>query len=203
MVVDDVAEKQMTDEELIAEGRKLVGTLERAQLELGRLALQFAPIGEPSVKTGVYDRVDRYAEEVGVDTPSMRNYRTVAHGWQGIDTGGFGFSVLKACLSIGDKEGFLEALREHTPRTRSGRWTVAAAVEFAHANGYWSHRSARRDSIEAMISTVKRTRHTIARLPEYEWSGHQLDALMSELTQLALEITTVREHIRESVPGRR
>jgi hypothetical protein len=197
MVVELIDVPTRTDEQLIAAGRKLLVKLEIAQLELGRLALEFAPIGEPGIKTGAYDRVRRYAEEIGLDEVNVRNYRTVAHGWQGIDTEGFGFSLLKGCMSIGDKDGFLEALRENTPApTRSGRWTVAAAIQFARDNGFWSHLTSRRDAVQGLIASVKRACKGLSLVAEYELDEPEREALAQALYDLALELATAREMVR-------
>jgi hypothetical protein len=186
----------MTDEQLIAAGRKLVVKQEKSQLELGRLALAFAPIGDPSVKTGVYDRLELYADEIGMGLATLRQYRATAQAWQNIDVGEHGFTVLKALMAVADKEGLLAALAAEEPPTKSGRWTVEAAVEFAKEHGFWSHEGTGRDEVQTLVASIKRARKGLARVAEFELNDLERAALAQALTELALELASAREALK-------
>lgn len=192
----------MTDEELIAKGRELAIAQEEARVRIGQLALEFAPILAVGGKGAVYARLELYAEEIGVETMTLNQWRVVAHHWRDVDAAGdFGYTVLHHCLGVSDKPAFLDALAATEPPTKCGRWTVKAAVAFARANGFMGlGRKSREADPEDVIGILKRTRHSIARLTEYEWNDLQAEALMSELNQLALEITMARETMRKKLP---
>lgn len=55
--------------------------LDKAQWELGDLALEVEPIGRDGVNNGSAERLRRYAEEVGVEFEALRRYRHTAHNW--------------------------------------------------------------------------------------------------------------------------
>jgi len=186
----------MTDKELISAGKQAVGVIERAQLRLGMLALQYAPIGEGSVKTGAYERLREYAEAIGVDEGTLRNYRAVAAGWKGIDTEGFGFTVLKATLPVAKKEKLLPLLRDTDPPTKSGRWTVPAAVEFAREQGLWSHAPAPRAS-DSVMAALRSTRASLAKLAELDLSEEETADVLTLIEEVRLELEQLQESIAQ------
>lgn len=184
----------MTDQELIAAGRQAAGTVERAQLELGRLALAYAPIGDPSVKTGTYGRLREYAEAIGVDEGTLRNYRAVAHAWQDYRDAAavYGFTVLKALTPVAHKDRLLAAMSEAEPPTKSGRWTAAAAVEFAREGGYWSHAAAP-GAGPTVLTTLRNVRAALARIAAVELSYDETTDALNVLAELRMELDALRQ----------
>lgn len=185
----------MTDRELIEAGKKLAVTMERDQIELGRLALEYAPIGEQSVKVGTYTRIREYADAIGMEEGTLRNCRTVVHAWRDVDHEGFGFSLLKACAAVAHKEDFIAALRDNDPFTKSGRWTAAAALQFAKDNGFWTHSTAARRSADVVLEAIRTSRASIAKLANLDLSYEEAtDALMA-LGELRLEVELLQRNL--------
>jgi hypothetical protein len=183
----------MTDEELIAAGRKHAAVIQRAQLELGRLALQYAPIGDASVKTGAYTRLREYADAIGVDEGTLRNYRAVAHAWQEIPAPCVGFTTMKALTSVAHKDRLVELLEKTPPPTKSGRWTVPAAVELAKDAGLWSHDGASRTA--DVVAFLRRTRGTLARVDVAELGEQERQDLVAVVNEVSSELLTLRERL--------
>jgi hypothetical protein len=183
----------MTDEELIAAGRERVRVMQHAQLELGQLALQYAPIGDASVKTGAYTRLREYAEAIGMDEGTLRNYRAVAHAWQGEDHEGVGYSTVKALTSVAHKDKVVELLRKTEPPTKSGRWTAPAAVELAKEHGLWSHNGGYRTT--DVLGVLRRTRGALARVDIDELSDEERQDMLTALQEVTSEVTTLRERL--------
>lgn len=190
----------MTDAELIAAGRKLAVKQDAAQLDLGRLALAFAPMGDAGPKTGIYNRLQLYADEIGMEVGTLRNYRAIAHAWAGVEVGAFGYTVLKACASVGDKAGLLDAIAQATAPTKSGRWTADAAVRFAKDQGFWTHDSAPRDAAETLIRAVERTAGSLSRMADLDLNDSERGQLATALRDLALEVADARERLRNNAP---
>lgn len=134
------SEVQLTehDAELIEEGQKLVQRMDSAQLKVGKLALEFAPMGERGVKTGMGGRADMFAERVGLLPTTLRVYRSVAHGWSvtDVEDNEFSFAVLQTLVTVPDKEGLLKKLRETKPPSGRPRWGAQEALEFAQSQSY-------------------------------------------------------------------
>lgn len=178
----------MTDAELITQGRKYATMIQRSQLELGKLALEYAPIGEPGVKTGTYDRLQEYADAIGVDAGTLRNYRTTAAAWQAQQekVKGYGFTVLKALTSVARKDDLIEAMAQTEPPTPSKRWTADAAVTFARDEGYWSHSGAER-SID-MLGALRRTRTTLAKFAEADLTPDEARDMLAVVEEVQREV---------------
>lgn len=182
----------MTDEQLIAEGRECVAKIQHQQLRLGQLALEYAPIGDPSVKTGQYERLREYAEAIGVDEATLRNYRATAHAWQQVEPGPLTFTAQKALISVAHKGRLVEELAKATPPTKSGRWTAPAAVDFAREHGYWSHSEAPRAAGD-LVRAIRTYRGKIARLGVDELDDEQKDDVLAALRELIVEVQTLQE----------
>jgi hypothetical protein len=130
------------DAELIRKGRRVASHLQHAQLELGRLALEYAPIGDVSIKTGTRARLEEYADAIGVDPETLRTYRAVAHGWKDQEhVGALRYTTLKALLPVPNKEGLIARLLDTKAPTPSNQWTAAAAVKYARDHGLYVSRS--------------------------------------------------------------
>lgn len=126
------------DVELIEQGRNLVQSIDSAQLRIGRLALEFAPMGERGYRSGAGQRAAMYAESVGLVASTLKVYRHTAHAWGVTDVqdNEFSFALLQALVSVGDKEGLLHALRSTPPPSGKPRWGTQEAVEFAAEHDY-------------------------------------------------------------------
>lgn len=127
--------------ELIRKGRKCVEAHHAAerkfssvQLRLGRLTLEFAPMGDPAQKTGAYERLRVYAKEIGMDEGTLKNYRQTAFAWSGTDLRDdeFGYTLIKGLEPVGEKDKALVLLREEKPE---GGWTIESAREQVIAQG--------------------------------------------------------------------
>ncbi len=181
----------MTDDELVAEGTKLVQVIERAQMTLGMLALEYAPIGDPSVKTGGYDRLQEYATAIGCDFGTLRNYRAVAAAWKGVDHGEHKFSLLKGLAPVHDKPGLMTALAAAPAPTKSGRWTVVAAQQFAREHGFWTPE----DSPPDHVSPLRRLRSWIASVPVAELDDRQRADLLAVVDETRGDLLLLREYL--------
>lgn len=131
-------QREERDRRLIEEARELVTGMDSSMLRVGRLALEFAPMGEAGYRSGAGERVGMFSEGVGLETSTIKVYRSVAHAWNVTDVRDdeLPFAVLQALVSVGDKEGLLEALRNAQPPDGKPRWTGPAAIRFAHDNGF-------------------------------------------------------------------
>jgi hypothetical protein len=120
------------EEELVDQGKQLVKRMSRSQLRLGKLALEYAPMGEVGSPSGAQARVKLYAERIEMDRGTLSQYRGVANAWRTTDVGDdeFSFQVLVALRRVGDKEGLLKRLREEKINT------TKKAVDFAIKNGF-------------------------------------------------------------------
>lgn len=187
-----------TDAELIEEGRKHVSVIQHAQLELGKLALEFAPIGEASVKTGKYERLHEYADAIGIDFGSLRNYRACASAWLEHDHEGITYTALKALAPVVRKKELVALMRATDPPTKSGRWTAPAAVDLARANGLYSDEEPEPGDSD-VLSFVRRTMGGLARLSNAidvdTLEANERRELAGALTELTSEISTLRERL--------
>lgn len=187
----------MTDQELIEKGLEYARLEERAQMKLGEFALAFAPIGQPGSKTGTYQRLQEYADAIGVDFGSLKNYRATAHAWQAVKIDNFGFTTLKALAPVAKKQELLEAMREAKPDNKSGRWTAEAAVEFAKENGYWSHSSSP-GSGPSLTSRLDKITESLREIGDIEDEA-QREQLAQALDRLAAVVEMVREKLAPPV----
>lgn len=120
----------LTDKQLIEEGRRAATMHDRAQMKLGQLCLQFAPIGEHGIQTGVKKRVREYAKAIGMEPSTLLVYRSIAASWskQPLPDGvHVPYSVVKMLAPVEDKAEVIERLRK-PPR---GGWTYAKASKVA------------------------------------------------------------------------
>lgn len=178
------------DAEIIEEGRQLATVNERSAWRLGELALEFAPVGDPARKTGVYARIREFAEAIGAADGTIRNYRQVVASWQGIDVEGFVFGTLDDLVSVTDKAGLIAALRDTEPPTKSGRWTGPAAVEFAKENGFWSHAAGAQ--ARDVMSVLERTRRNLTRLTDVDLTYDDATAALALLTEVRFQIEALQ-----------
>jgi hypothetical protein len=158
--------------------------------------LAYAPIGVPGRKSGHYERLREYAAAIGADVGTLRNYRAVAHSWEGVDPGELGYSVCHALTPVQDKARLVEMLATTKPETRTGRWTVVAAVEAAQRWGLWEPRTeGRRPSSDAtvVLRTLRWTRTSLARIAVDELDDDARSDALVELTSLDEQITALRE----------
>lgn len=118
----------MDDDDLIRLGQIAARQLQGAQLRLGRLALQFAPIGERGHNVGTNERIRLYAEKIGVDERTLRQYRHIAHAWEGFPVEDRSFTLLRVLAPAADKDKALEMLD-------SGTWTKGQLIEHARKKG--------------------------------------------------------------------
>lgn len=65
----------------VAEGRRLVEQLQQDKWRLGDLALEVAPMGDGHARNGASDVLDDYADAIGLEAGTLRQYRTVANAW--------------------------------------------------------------------------------------------------------------------------
>jgi len=70
-------------DELVAEGRKLVRQEGDLKWQLGDLSVEVEPFGQASVRTGSHGRLQKYAEEIGMEFETLDQYRKVAAAWPG------------------------------------------------------------------------------------------------------------------------
>lgn len=194
----------MTDQELIDKGRECLKIVERSQMRLGELVLEYAPIGEASRKTGAYDRLQEYADKIGADPGTIRNYRAVAHAWKGIDHRGLNFSILKRLQSVGDKEKLIDALDAEKPPTTSGRWTADSAEQFAREHNLWTHSRAPGAGPQALdiIAALVRVNESLRTMLDKEYDPEAKERLVEVLDEFSETIREVREKLaqKDEVP---
>lgn len=134
----DISIAFRSDEQIVEDGRECIKQRDRLQLRLGRLALEFAPMGAQGFRSGSYRRIDMYADRVGADAGTLRNYRNVAAAWQVVEIGEseFSWAILKALAPVGDKEQMVAILRsEKRPDAPDKPWTAEAALDVARERG--------------------------------------------------------------------
>jgi WhiB family redox-sensing transcriptional regulator len=68
-------------DEAVAEGLKLTSSLDAHRWRLGDLCLEVAPASATGVRTGALAVLDRFADAVGHEFRSMRDYRQTAIAW--------------------------------------------------------------------------------------------------------------------------
>jgi hypothetical protein len=73
--------KSRTWSELVAEGRRLITMEGDIKWQLGDLALEVAPMGGTHATNGATEKLERFAEEIGVEYEALRKYRRVAAAW--------------------------------------------------------------------------------------------------------------------------
>lgn len=183
----------MTDQDLIARARALVSRRLGIQWELGELALEYAPVADPSIQTGVWKRLEQFADAIGINVTTLRNYRTTVHAWQGVDHEGIGFDALKYLNACDQKQLAVELLRSNEPPTQSGRWTGVAAYEFMRERGLVTTRLGRGPA--DAIGTLRKTRGALARLGEFNLDDQTRGDLIATLAELAEEINVMRERL--------
>lgn len=135
---DEQPEITEHDEELIEQGRELVQRMDSAQLRVGKLALEFAPMGERGYRSGAGERAAIYADRVGLLASTLKVYRATAHAWSVTDVGDdeFSFSVLQTLAAVGRKEELLAKLRETDPPEGKKRWGATDALAYAQQEGF-------------------------------------------------------------------
>lgn len=71
----------MRYDELVRRGREVAQRLSKSQWELGDLALKVVPMGEQHKHNGSIERLQQYADEIGVAFDALDLYRRVAAAW--------------------------------------------------------------------------------------------------------------------------
>lgn len=188
----------MNDAQLIAEGRKYARTISRAQIKLGRLALQFAPIGDQAVHTGRYDRVQEYADAIGLPFGTVLGYRAVAHAWEGHRVDDMHWTTLKTLAPVQAKKTMLDLLRKKEPPTKSGRWTADAALALARRHGLWAPQE-RGNSDDLVIRRAAALSDDIGRLVDrvgnHELTLDERAALAQALEAIDEQLNRLRERL--------
>lgn len=177
-----VAERSLADghlspaeqQRLVEEGRKLATAVHRAQWKLGHLALRYAPVGDPSFKSGAYELLAEYAERIGMEVGTLRNYRAVAFAWSGQPVGSQKFSILKALASAPDKAAVAEMLLAEEPGT------VEEAVALATERGLLRRRSRGAGNEVRTLRRVARLLQGVS-LDHVPLRGRQRDAVLGAL----------------------
>lgn len=180
----DQEDVEAREKELIEEGKALSKLASRSQFRLGKLALEFAPMGERGVPSGAMRRVDLYSESIGVESNTVRTYRNVAHAWSVTDVRDdeFQFAVLKALVRVGDKEKALALLREQAPEGDTTRWKADKALELAHK--------------EMMLAPRRGGRPAVRETPMGETAFARLRRIGKELEHIQLQEVTLAERER-------
>lgn len=130
---------------LVLAGREIVKRQEVDALRLGRLTLEYAPVGPNFQRTGAYARVREYAESIGADWRYLRNLRNIAWAWSETDVqeGEVPFVLLRALAPVTNKHVALEWLRYR--RLDESPPTAMEAVQHARLCGWMPSSAGRGD----------------------------------------------------------
>jgi hypothetical protein len=97
--------------QLVAEGRQLVSMEGDIKWQLGDLALEVAPMGARGIDSGATEKLERFAEEIGVSFDVLREYRRVAAAWPNAKRLAFAsWSVHGILASRPDRFDFIKTL---------------------------------------------------------------------------------------------
>lgn len=182
------------DTELIEEGRVLAKRLGRTQLKLGRLALEFAPMGEVGKTTGAFDRLEEYADEIGVPAGTLRTYRQVAAVWGAqVKDGEFPFNMLYRLMPCVEKEAVLVRLRREAEAGHP--LTVDAAVRWAEQEG-WMQRAPQANSLRRPLASLRRALTILEGVSLAGATPQDLDRLRDTLGAIEDEHTRLFRELR-------
>ena len=122
--------KKFTDRQwarYVRQGRDLVSEETRIQFALGDLTLKMVEQRGNGVAHGVFQVMDRFADQISANLNTLFTYRHVAIAWPPEERiPGVPFSVHKALDALGDR---FEVI--HHPPDGSDRWTENAALSAA------------------------------------------------------------------------
>jgi hypothetical protein len=112
-------------DQLVAAGKKAVEKESDAKWELGDLALEVAPMGDDAAHNGALETMDEYAEAVGVEFETLRQYRSVAHEWpRGTRVPGASWSAHREAMGNEKMRRILTGKQK--PPKGKATWTVDA-----------------------------------------------------------------------------
>jgi Family of unknown function (DUF6192) len=122
--------KQFTDRQwarYIHQGRDLVEEEARIQFKLGDITLKMVPVTRSETGRGVFQVLDRYADEIGINVHTLLAYRHVATAWPADKrVAGVSWSIHKALDALPDR---FEVILE--PPEGKERWTEDTALRRA------------------------------------------------------------------------
>lgn len=185
------------EQELIEAGREIARRLNRDQLALGRLCLEYAPMTEQWVKTGAVERVAAYAAAIDYSVRSLLKFRSVAHSWRdtNVQPHEFPFNMLKRLAPAEDKEPVLEWLRDWRAYHGSPP-TVDHALEHARSMGWLRSKNWR---TEARPRPTTKLKHALSVLHEIDAATvkpYQRDRMVELVDEIRAEVDRINKELR-------
>lgn len=124
--------------ELIAEGQQLKVMEERVEAEAGNvrwlwgdLALEVAPMGTSHARTGVSDRLRKFADQLDVSFESLDQYRKVANAWpEGMRSPSQPWVVHQMIMGREDREELIGSPVDVRTGERTDQWTYRAMQRY-------------------------------------------------------------------------
>lgn len=115
---------------LVRDGKRAVAREQDAKWELGDLALEVEPKAKSGERTGSLERLEKYANEIGLEREALAAYRTVAAAWPASTrVPAASWSAHRELASQPDRAKYLRGLAKRKPPEGYGAWTVNAIRE--------------------------------------------------------------------------
>ena len=171
-------------DDLIEEGRQLKVMEERIDAEHGNvrwqwgdLAREVAPMGEDHAKTGSYDDLRRFADELDVSFESLRQYRTVAEKWpDGMRVPSQPWVVHQQIMGRDDREELIASPVDVRTGEAMDRWTFRAMQRFLGQKPSPHYRKPPQTSAEK-LTEIKGMVATVGDDEATEFIDHVVDIL--------------------------